>query len=482
MRAARQIWIAFAALLFYPILATAGDNAAPPSPKDRRHAVAVAKVDKHADTPVSLRQMLADAGLTFIFTYYGDGFSNPVGGIRKGPGYDARQGTIIDGDLEKLLSLKGAVVHASIHAVHGSQYGATNLGNLMTVSAMEAPSSFRLFNLWIEQRLGKNANLRVGQFSAAQEFLVSENASLFVNNTFGWPALLSQDLPSGGPSYPEATPGARLLLKPFETLTLLAAVFNGDPAGPGLGNPVYRDPHGLAFRLRDPPLFMTEIGYAHGEDGAEIEQPLQEGTGARVWAEPGSGPLPGRIKVGAWAHAGAFSNERLDWNGAPQAYSGAPPMRHHGDYGVYAVVDQRLWRFAACKNCGLNIFARTMFAPSNRNPLDLYLDGGLTIKGAFASRPEDTAGLALAFTRVSPNAIAYDRDANFYNGTRAPTRRFEATLEATYQWALQEKWSIQPDIQYIWNPGGHVPNPRDITGLTPIHNALVMGARTILKF
>lgn len=144
MRAARQIWIAFAALLFSPILATAGDNASP-SPEDRRHAVSVAKADKHADAPVSWRKMLADAGLTFIFTYYGDGFSNPVGGIRKGTGYDARQGTIIDGDLDKLLGLKGAVVHASIHAVHGSQYGATNLGNLMTVSAMEAPSSFRLF-------------------------------------------------------------------------------------------------------------------------------------------------------------------------------------------------------------------------------------------------------------------------------------------------------------------------------------------------
>lgn len=304
-----------------------------------------------------------------------------------------------------------------------------------------------------------------------------------MNNTFGWPALLSQDLPSGGPSYPEATPGARLLFKPLEKLTLLAAVFNGDPAGPGLGSPVYRDPFGVAFRLRDPPLFMAEIGYAHGEDSAaEIEQPLQEGTGARIWAEPGSGPLPGRIKVGAWAHAGAFSDQRLDANGAPQAYSGAFPMRHRGDYGAYAVVDQRLWRFAACKNCGLNIFARAMFAPSDRNPLDLYFDGGLTIKGAFASRPEDTAGLALAFTRVSPNAVAYDRDANFYTGTRAPIRRFEATLEATYQWALQEKWSIQPDIQYIWNPGGHVPNPRDVTGLTPIHNALVIGARTIVKF
>jgi porin len=34
----------------------------------------------------------------------------------------------------------------------------------------------------------------VGQFIAAQEFFVSEYANLFVNSTFGWPAIDAQDL------------------------------------------------------------------------------------------------------------------------------------------------------------------------------------------------------------------------------------------------------------------------------------------------
>jgi hypothetical protein len=52
---------------------------------------------------------------------------------------------------------------------------------------------------------GWNTNLRLGQITVAQEFLVSQNANLFVNSTFGWPAVPAQDLPSSGPSYPQAT-------------------------------------------------------------------------------------------------------------------------------------------------------------------------------------------------------------------------------------------------------------------------------------
>jgi porin len=45
---------------------------------------------------------------------------------------------------------------------------------------------------------------------------------------------------------------------------------------------------------------------------------------------------------------------------------------------------------------------------------------------------------------------------------------------------LAQDWSLQPDLQYIIHPGGHVPNP--LAPVSPIPNATVIGARTILKF
>ncbi|MGH6990777.1 MAG: carbohydrate porin [Stellaceae bacterium] len=43
-------------------------------------------------------------------------------------------------------------------------------------------------------------------------------------------------------------------------------------------------------------------------------------------------------------------------------------------------------------------------------------------------------------------------------------------------------WIIQPDLQYIIHPGGHVPDPNDPTGMTPIKDAFIAGVRSTIKF
>jgi porin len=429
-----------------------------------------------------LRSRLEQAGLQFTFTYYGDAFANRFGGVTQGFGYDGRLGTIIDADLEKLLGWSGAAFHASIHQIHGTQYSATDLQNLAPVSGIEAPPSTRLFNLWIEQKVGSQASLRVGQFSAAQEFLVSQNAALFLNSTFGWPLLPAQDLPSGGPAYPEATPGLRLAWTPTDQLTVRTAIFNGDPAGPGAGNPVLRDPYGLAFRVNDPPLLVAEITYIYNQARpTRHENPNQEGSGsgASLAAPAGTAGLPGTVKLGAWFHTGQFADPRFDMQGGLLARSGGPPLEHLGNFAVYGVVDQVLWRADARE---LDSFMRAVTAPSDRNSIDFYLDAGLTYKGLIASRRDDTLGLAVAYGRISPQAAAADRDVVAITGMPMPIRNYEATLELTYQMQLATNWSVQPDIQYVIHPGGHVANPRDPSGASAIHDALVLGLRTILKY
>src|SRR5215210_5253378 len=108
----------------------------------------------------------------------------------------------------------------------------------MTASGIEALPSTRLYELWLEQKFfNDRIAVRAGQLAADTEFLVSQQATLFVNATFGWPAITAANLPSGGPAYPLATPGVRLKVAPTDELSFLAAIFNGDPAGPGPGDP-----------------------------------------------------------------------------------------------------------------------------------------------------------------------------------------------------------------------------------------------------
>jgi len=430
-----------------------------------------------------VRSQLERDGIKFTFIYYGDGFGNPTGGVKQGLGYDGRFSAILDADLEKLAGWSGAILHASGQQIHGTQFSAMNLDNLMTVSGIEAPVSTRLFNLWLDQKFGQ-FDLRVGQFTAAQEFLISENANLFVNSTFGWPLLSSQDLPSGGPNYPEATPGARLKFQPNEQLSLSVAVFDGNPAGPGTGNPIGRDPNGGAFRLRDPPFYIVELAYQHGppEKGEAYENPNQEAMAVGGARQTRGSELPGTIKVGFWAHTGVFGDERYDTTNGLLAVTGGTPFVHQGDYALYAIVDQTLWYVPGGGDRGLSAFARAMLAPDDRNPIDLYADGGLTFKGPLALRPDDTLGIAIAFARVSPLLSAFDRDTAAVTGIPIPIRNYEATIEWTYQWQMATNWYVQPNLQYIIHPGGNIPNPTTPGSTSPIPNALVLGLRTMVKF
>lgn len=433
-----------------------------------------------------LRSKLEQQGLKFTFTYYGDAFANPIGGVKQGAGYYGRFGTIIDGDLEKLVGWSGATFHASFHQIHETDFSGSNLDNLMTVSGIGIgyPVSTRLFNLWIEQKLSDQLSLLVGQYTAGQEFLVSKDANLFVNSTFGWPVLNALDLPSGGPAYPEATPGARIEFKPTNQVTLRAAIFDGNPAGPGSSPPVERDPFGVAFRLNDPPFFIAELAYAYGQKhpGGSDYNENQEGSSPTGAANLAASDMPGSVKIGAWVHTGSFDDELVSAGGGTLPLTGGPPLQHWGDYALYTVVDQTLWRPQSDSDRGLSFFARAVAAPSDRNLISAYLDGGFTFKGPLPFRPDDRVGFGLAYAALSPELSAADEEVIAITGKPMPVRDYEAAIELTYRWKLASKWFLQPDLQYIIHPGGNIPNPTNSAGTSPIPNALVLGMRTSMRF
>ena len=431
------------------------------------------------------RAPLEEAGVKFTFTYYGDALGNPTGGVYQGMAYSGRFATIVDVDLGKIMGWSGATFHVSEHQIHGPGLSFNYLDNLMVTSGVEALGSTRLFNLWIEQKFGTQANLRVGQFSAGQEFMVSEYANLFVNASFGWPALASQDLPSGGSTYPEGTPGVRLAIAPDDPLSLLIAVFDGNPAGQGYNNPITRDPSGILFRTNDPAFVIAEINYDYNQDkiGGLGNDPNQEGSQGRAIDRrtTGSG-LPGTVKFGAWVNGGVFPDERFNTLGGLLGVAGGQPLPHRGDYAVYGVIDQILWRPGGGDKRELDFFLRASAGPSDRNIIDAYFDTGFNWKAPLASRPDDVLGLAFAYARISPKAAAEQRDVEAATGTPMPIQNFEAAIELTYKMQLAKGWWFQPDLQYIIHPGGNIPDPVIASGTVPIPNALVVGARTLLRF
>jgi porin len=112
--------------------------------------------------------------------------------------------------------------------------------------------------------------------------------------------------------------------------------------------------------------------------------------------------------------------------------------------------------------------------PSDRNLVDFYAEGGITFSGMIPNRPDDTLGVGVAYTGISDRVHAFDVDSGL-----SVARNYEALIEVCYNMQLAKGWLLQPDFQYIWQPGGKVPNPN---GLGAVENAAVVGARTTLNF
>src|SRR6202012_1882722 len=117
-------------------------------------------------------------------------------------------------------------------------------------------------------------------------------------------------------------------------------------------------------------------------------------------------------KIGGWRHFGDFSDLRLSTADLSLAdpTSGGMPATLKGDFGIYSVFEQKLYRVPHDDDRGIGIFLRASYSPPDRNIVDFYADGGLEFIGLSDQRPKDKLGIAAAYARVSPWARALDAD------------------------------------------------------------------------
>jgi porin len=129
-------------------------------------------------------------------------------------------------------------------------------------------------------------------------------------------------------------------------LRLMIGVYNGDPADPNCPNPNPQECNsdGLDFSLDSPPLLMIEGRYKYNQ----------------------SGQLPGVVKVGGWNHFDSFPDQRFDSGGLPIAPMGNPGRPIDGDWAIYGIVDQLIWRLPGSKDPkGVGVFGRVIGAPTD---------------------------------------------------------------------------------------------------------------------
>jgi porin len=263
-----------------------------------------------------------------------------------------------------------------------------------------------------------------------------------INGTFGWAAIQSANILSGGPAYPLATPGARIQVRPVDDVAIRAAIFAGDPAGDNCngGNPQICNNNGLTFSTAGGVLAMAEAEFGVNQ------------------AKAAKG-LPGVYKIGLWYASADYTDIRFGTN-------------HNGNFGIYGVADQTIWQSG---DTSLSVFTRAGFVPTDRNTVSFYIDGGVGLKGLLPGRADDTLTIGAAYEKMSPDLSAADRDAGL-----PVIHSNEVVFEVSYAAQIAPWWVVQPDFQYIVHPGGNAEDPANPG--TPVRDAAVIGIRSVVKF
>lgn len=409
-----------------------------------------------------LRTTLGDAGIKFGLQEQSEVWANAAGGLRRGVVYTGLTTASLALDLDKLAGLTGATFFVNAFQIHGRGPSANLVGNIQLVSNIEATRDTKLYQMWLEQSLfDGHLIIRIGQEGASDQMMITQYGALFLNASFGFPGLTAAVLPSGGPSYPLATPFVRTEFHATDRITVVGAVYNGDPAPHGAGDPQLRDRGGDAFRLNDHALAFAELWYSVNPDDG--------------------GALPSTYKLGAWYHSGHFADQSRDTTGLSLAdpASNGVPRGHTPDYALYAIADQMIWKKPGASDLGIGAFVQVVGAPAAFNISNLFIEAGLNWKGPFENRDKDVFGIAVSYLGISPATRRFGRDVVAYTGNGAPYRGNETVLEATYLCQVLPWWALQPDLQIVVNPGANIPST---FGREPLKNAVIAGVRATIVF
>ena len=335
----------------------------------------------------------ADAGpLLFEATYTAETIANASGGLRRGTRYLDNLDIVLEADLGAAVGWGGAQLH--LYGLYNNGKSISALaGDAQAVSNIETGTrAFRLYEAWIDQKIGAAASLRAGLYDLNSEFDALDAAGLFVGSAHGIGTDIGQTGRNGPSIFPSTSLAARLEVRPAKDWVIRAAVLDGVPGDP------------------DRPKRSTVR--------------LGNGDGALLIGEVDAPVAGGRLLLGHWRYTASFDahdGRRDDGNAGFYVRGEAPLLERDGR--------------------ALSAFFRLGTAQGRFNMFDQFASGGIKLSGFVPDRADDEIGLAVAAAFTSPG---YRRDSG--------AGESEVVGELTYRAQLASWFALQPNIQYVRNP------------------------------
>lgn len=352
-----------------------------------------------------------------------DILGNPVGGLEQSAAYAGMWYGSTTFDLETLAGINGLSLFVAAAWPGGRDLSADDIGNLFAVAQVFNGRALRLAEVYLEQDLfADRVSVAAGRLAVGNDFATADAFGFYVNSAVnGNPTGILVDAPAFTTS-PFTQWGVRTTVAPRSEFYVSAGLYNADPD-------VQEDAfHGLDFTFNPwkGVLGVGEIGYKPNRADNAVG-------------------LPGQYSLGAY-----FDTSSYDF------VDGSPRSRD-GNYGIYAIAQQMIYRETPGSPEGLTIWGTLNVAPENEiNTLPIALFGGAYYQGLFPQRPGDVTAFGISY-------------AGFSNDLRGQT--YELALEVNHRFQIGDWLYFQPNLQYINNPnGGGIPD------------ALVGGAEVSIDF
>jgi porin len=341
--------------------------------------------------------------LSLEAAYTGEVWRNFSGGARQDGTYLDNIDVIATLDAEQAWGWTGTTLLVS--GLHNNRPTLSDriVGDIQTVSNIDTEGATRLYEAWVERAFETGA-IKLGLIDLNSELDVNETGALFINSSHGIGPDFSQVGENGPSIFPITGLGTVMRWDASDRLQIRLAAFEGT-----VGDPTHPRRTTVDLETDEGALLVGELT-VHPSDES-------------------------RAVVGVWRHTGRstdFSDDEL--------------LHRNESLGVYALTEGKLLTRG---ESALSGFLRVGVADADVHQISRYMGAGLVWSGPMLAGPEreEQLGLALAtITNGSPFLRAQAAQGAAHD-------RHETAVELTYRVQALSWLALQPDLQYIINPG-----------------------------
>ncbi len=347
------------------------------------------------------------------------------GGVAPGSAAISKLDLSVDVDGGRALRVDGLRLFGRVILDSNGSISADHVGDAQGISSIEAYSAYHVYEAWAEQDIaGGHGSVRLGLYDLNSEFDSIPTAGLFANPSHGIGRDFSQSGRAGPSIFPVTSLALRVAAQMDEHWALRFAVLDAVP-----GNPDRPRVNTIHLDRDEGALVVAELDYARGRLG--------------------------RAGLGTWYYTARFCDLAQSLQAAQ-----APDV---GAYGSYAFADVQLRQWQGARAHALSAWLRYGLANPAVHRFGAYVGSGIVLTGLL--REDDQLGLAMA------RAVNGDYYRMVQSLQGAATNAAETNLELAWRVPLRKWLAIQPDVQYVFNPG------TDPT----LKDALVVGIRVELS-